>query len=130
MILLPVNIPVAIFGSTLVAFDVVFSRDALGEPAAAQEANRNIFGPIQPAGDKLIDLLPEGAQSSGAMIVHTAGVLTAADLSNNVDSGRQSFIRHAGEIWKVWGLQSWAPCAGPIQRYLLTKYVNINGNIT
>ena len=130
MILLPVNIPVAIFGSSITVFDVVFGRNTLGEPTRAQEANRTVFGPIQPAGDKLIALLPEGAQSDGAVVIHTAGVMSAADLANGSATGRQTFVRHAGEIWKVWGMQNWAPCAGQIQRYLATKYVNVDGNIT
>lgn len=119
---LPVGAAVRVFGLTMTAFDEVNSRNARGEGSRVTEADRRIYGVIQPAGDKLTALLPQGSQTAGAMVMHTSHPVTACDLSGTTGStGRQTYIRHAGEIWRVWGIQTWAPHTS-INRYLLTKH--------
>lgn len=119
---LPLGGAVRTFGSRVIAFDETNTRNARGEGSRTASANRQITGIIQPAGDKLTALLPQGARTDGAMVLHTSGSINACDLSGAVgSSGVQTYIRHAGEIWRVWGLQNWTPHS-PIKRYLLTKH--------
>lgn len=124
MIVLPLSPVLGVFGSTQTVFDRVHTRNARGEGSSTTEADRALFGVIQPAGDKLVKLVPEGAQSDGAMVLHTPDAsVAAADLTNRntTSTGRQTYVRHGGEVWKVWALQTWTPHTN-IRRFLLTKY--------
>lgn len=124
MIKLPVQLAHDIFASAVTAFDIVHERNLRGEGSKLVEADRPIVGVIQPAGDKTIALVPEGARSDGAMVLHSADLtIVAADLTQTASTGRQTYVRHVGEVWKVWGLQDWNPHTA-IRRYLMTKYVH------
>lgn len=128
MIVLPLNPVLNLFGSSVTVFDVVQGRDSDGIPIdATPSPDRNIFGIIQPAGDKDIRLLPEGQQSDGAYILHTPAPVFAADNVQGGESNRQTYVRHAGNIWKVWRIQKWNPHQR-IARYIITRYVNVNGD--
>lgn len=130
MLILPLHVTHNLLTHTVIAFDVVHGRDAAGRPTITQGTDYNITDAnAQPARYKDIQLLPEGAQSDGALVFHTRAPLKAADVSNGSSSGDQTYIRHNGDIWKVWGIQNWKPHS-PIGRYILTRYVNIDGTIT
>lgn len=130
MLILPIGVTHNLLTHTVQGFDVTHGRDASGRPAVTQGANYDIRDAnVQPASDKLIALLPEGAQADGALVMHTKRVLFSATNANGSTSGVQTYIRHNGDIWKVWGIQNWKPHA-VIGRYLLTRYVNVDGGIT
>lgn len=128
MIILPLSPAFSLFASKVVVFDVVQGRDSDGMPiVATPEADRNITGVIQPAGDDTIKLLPEGQQSDGAYILHTPSAIHAATNVQGAELERQTFIRHNGNIWKAWNVQNWLPHQ-KIARYIITRYVNTNGD--
>lgn len=130
MLILPLHVTHNLLTHTVQAFDVTFGRDASGRPTITQGANYPITDAnAQPAGDKLIALLPEGAQSNGVLVFHTRAPVKAADNANGSTNSVQTYVRHNGDIWKVWAIQNWKPHSA-IGRYLLTKYVNIDGSIT
>lgn len=54
---------------------------------------------------------------------------TAVGLAAMSVSGKQTYARHNGLLWKAWGLQNWAPHQ-TIARYILTQYHDTDGNIT
>lgn len=119
---LPISGALNVFGSRIQVFDETNTRNARGEGVRTVSVNRLIRGIIQPAGDKLTALLPQGSRTDGAVVLHTSAPVTACDLSGAVGaSGVQTYVRHAGEIWRVWGLQNWAPHSN-IKRYLCTKH--------
>lgn len=125
MILLPLGVPLALFGSTVTVFDIEHTRDVRGEGSQVRDPDRTLSGVVQPAGDKLTQLVPEGARSDGAMVLHSADpTIVAADLSAQGSTGRQTYMKHADEVWKVWALQDWRPHTA-IRRFLLTKYVGV-----
>jgi hypothetical protein len=129
MLILPLHVTHNLLSHAVVAFNVTHSRDASGRPVIVQGANFNITDAnVQPASDKLVALLPEGAQADGTLVMHTRAVLSEATNANGSTTGVQSYIRHNGDIWKVWGIQNWQPHA-VIGRYLLTRYVNVDGSI-
>jgi hypothetical protein len=129
MLILPLHVTHNLLSHTVVAFNVTHSRDASGRPVIVQGADYNITDAnVQPASDKLVALLPEGAQADGTLVMHTRTVLSEATNANGSTTGVQSYIRHNGDIWKVWGIQNWQPHA-VIGRYLLTRYVNVDGSI-
>lgn len=130
MLILPLHVTHNLLTHTVQAFDVVHSKDSAGRPVIAQGDDYPITDAnAQPARYKDIQLLPEGAQSDGALVFHTRAELKAADVRNGASSGVQTYVRHNGDIWKVWGTQNWKPHS-PIGRYILTRYVNIDGTIT
>lgn len=130
MLILPLHVTHNMLTHTVVGFDVTHGRDASGRPTIVQGSNFDIKDAnVQPASDKLIALLPEGAQADGTQVMHTRRVLFSATNANGSTSGVQTYIRHNGDIWKVWGIQNWRPHAR-IGRYLLTRYVNVDGSIT
>lgn len=130
MLILPLHVTHNLLTHTVQAFDVVHGKDAAGRPVITQGGDYDITDAnAQPARYKDIQLLPEGAQSDGALVFHTRTTLKAADVSNGASTGDQTYIRHNGDIWKVWGIQNWKPHSA-IGRYILTRYVNIDGTIT
>ena len=130
MLILPLHVTHNLLTHTVQAFDVTHGRDVSGRPTITQGADYAITDAnVQPAGDKLIALLPEGAMSNGAQVMHTRASIKAADVRNGQSFGVQTYIRHNGEIWKAWAIQNWKPHS-PIGRYILTKYVNVDGTIT
>jgi hypothetical protein len=129
MLILPIHVTHNLLTHTVVAFDVVHGRDVAGRPVITQGADYDIKDAnAQPARYNDIKLLPEGAQSDGALVFHTAMPIYAADVRNGVSIGNQTYIRHNGDIWKAWGIQNWKPHA-VIGRFLLTRYVNVDGSI-
>lgn len=130
MLILPLHVTHNLLTHTVAAFDVLHGRDVSGRPLITQEADYSITDAnAQPARYKDIQLLPEGAQSDGALVFHTRYPVKAADVVSGASTGDQTYIRHNGDIWKVWGTQNWKPHS-PIGRYILTRYVNIDGTIT
>ncbi len=114
----------------ITVFDVVFGRDAVtGRPTQAQEADRVVLMGLQPAGNKVIDLLPEGAQSEGLKVVHTTAAIFAADNFNGGMQGRQTFIRDGVDLWKINKLQDWSIHSN-IGKWYATRYVDESGTIT
>lgn len=43
-------------------------------------------------------------------------------------AGLQTYVRHAGEIWKAWGVGDWRPHQ-KIARYILQRYFDTDGKI-
>lgn len=130
MLILPLHVTHNLLTHTVQAFDVTHGRDASGRPVITQGANYAITDAnVQPASYKLIQLLPEGAQSDGALVMHTRKAISIADNANGSSTGVQTYIRMNGDIWKAWQVQNWKPHS-PIGRYILTKYVNVDGTIT
>lgn len=130
MLTLPIHVTHNILTHTVTAFDVTHSRDASGRPIISQGLDYGIADAnVQPAGDKLVALLPEGAQTDGALVMHTRAQLKVATNVNGSTSGVQTYIRSNGNVWKVWATQDWRPHAA-IGRYILTRYVNVDGGIT
>lgn len=130
MLILPLHVTHNLLTHTVAAFDVVHGRDASGRPTIVQGVDYSITDAnVQPAGDKLVALLPEGAQTDGAQVMHTTAPLKQATNVNGSTSGDQTYIRHNGDIWKVWAVQNWKPHA-KLGRYVLTRYVNVDGAIT
>ncbi len=109
----------------MTGFDVIYSRDTFGAQAASREPNRAFSGVIQPAGDNLTKLLPEGAQSDGAMVLHTASPISAATNTQDTENNTQTYIIQNGNYWKAWAVQDWQPHQ-KIARYLLTRYLNVD----
>lgn len=130
MLILPLHVTHNLLTHTVQAFDVTLGKDVSGRPTSVQGADYPITDAnVQPAGYKQIALLPEGARSDGVQVFHTRTQVKAADVRNGATNGVQTYIRHNDEIWKVWAIENWKPHSA-IGRYLLTKYVNIDGSIT
>lgn len=130
MLILPIHVTHNRLTHTVTAFNVTHGRDAYGRPAVVQGADYQITDAnVQPAGDELVKLLPEGAQKEGAVVMHTRATLYAAsNESGGTSTEAQSYIRHNGQIWKAWQVQNWAPHT-KIGRYILTRYVDADGTI-
>lgn len=125
---LPVRAVLNIFATPIICFDIT-SEKVKGRDVTNQDADRKIKGVIQPADNKAIALLPDGAESDGAQVLHTAAAVSAYDVTNNGEVKRQTYVRHAGEVWKLWRVQNWAIHTGNINRYILTKYRDVNNTI-
>lgn len=126
---LPVNAALNVFATAIVAFDITGERIS-GRWTPTQEPDRKIKGIIQPADDKTVALLPDGAESDGAQILHTSATVSAYDVTNDSEVDRQTYVRHAGEVWKLWKTQNWAlHTAGAINRYILTKYRDVDNTV-
>lgn len=129
MLILPIHLTHNLLTHTVNAFDVTLGRDAAGRPTITQGPDYDITDAnVQPANYRQIALLPEGAQSDGAQVFHTRAPVKAADNSNGSTNSVQTYIRHNGDLWKVWAIQNWKPHAS-IARYMLTRYVNVDGSI-
>lgn len=130
MLILPLHVTHNLLTHTVQAFDVTFGRDASGRPVIAQGADYAITDTnVQPARYKDVQLLPEGAQAEGALVMHTRAVISIAGNVNGATSGAQTYLRFNGDVWKAWSVQNWKPHS-PIGRYILTRYVNVDGTIT
>lgn len=129
MIPIPAHMVVNIFADQIPAFDVVHGRDTLGKATAAQEADRFISAVIQPLKDNQANLIPEGAQRDGAKLVHTRDAVSAASNNSGGSIPRQTYIRHGGEVWKLWAVNNWTPHTD-IAYCVATRYLDSNGLIT
>lgn len=123
--ILPVRAAHNLFTTSIIAYDVTSAR-VKGRAVNTAEPDRKISGTIQPANDKTVSLLPEGAESDGAQLLHTDAAISFYDVKATGGINRQTYIRHAGEIWKAWSVQNWSIHSGGINRYILTKYRNVN----
>lgn len=114
----------------ITVFDVVNTRDPVtGRPVQTQEADRVVLMGLQPAGNKVIQLLPEGAQAEGLKVVHTTAAVFAADNFNGGTETRQTYIRDGQDLWKINKLQDWR-LHSTIGKWYATKYVDESGTIT
>ena len=130
MLILPLHVTHNLLTHTVTAFNVTHGRDASGRPQIVQGSDFNISDAnVQPAGDDTVALLPDGAQTDGALVMHTRELIRIATNVNGSVNGVQTYIRFNGNIWKAWAAQDWAPHA-VIKRYILTRYVNVDGGIT
>jgi hypothetical protein len=116
MISLPINAAHDLFASPLTVYDETNTRNARGEGSRTVAPARTIAGVIQPAGDRALRLLPQGASPDGAMVMHTAGTIHTGEGST------QTYLQHAGQVWRVWAIQAWGPHSD-IRRYLCTRHV-------
>lgn len=121
MLRLPIHVTHAVLSHLETMFDVVYSRNAMGVPVAAVEADRREVVNLQPAGDELLALLPEGAQTDGAKVMHTVAPVYVATNGQ----GRQTYVRHGGQVWKAHAVQNWQPHSR-IGRWLLTRHLDVN----
>ncbi|MPW31954.1 hypothetical protein F9L16_23655 [Agarivorans sp. B2Z047] len=122
---LPVRIANNLFATRVVAFDITGVRDK-GRWMSTQEPDRFIKATIQPAGDKIATLNLDGAESDGALIMHTDAAVYAHDVTNNKEEPNQTYIRHAGDVWKLWKTQNWEIHTGGINRYILTRHRDVD----
>jgi hypothetical protein len=129
MLILPLYVTHQLLSHPVAVFDVVYSRDQYGASQLLQEDDRTIRAGVQPAGDKLISILPEGATATGVVVVHTDATVSAATNFNGGIVPRQTYVRHNGDLWKLHALQIWAP-HNKINRYLGVRFVDVDGAIT
>lgn len=115
MISLPLGVPMSLFASALTVYDETNTRNARGEGSRTVSESRTISGVIQPAGDRALRLLPQGAVPDGAMVLHTAAPVHTGE------GATQTYLQHAGQVWRVWAVQAWAPHT-TIGRYLCTRH--------
>lgn len=93
---------IGIFGRIITVYDTV-ETTVNHRPVKTAEADRNIFGAIQPAGDRDLQILPEGDRTKGAIAVHTKADLSIADSGAN----RETYIRHLGKVYRVRAVAPW-----------------------
>lgn len=122
MLLLPLHVTHNLLTHVEQVFEVTYGRDAEGASTAVQGADHAVSMNLQPAGPKLVALLPEGAQGDGAKVMHTSAPIYVAD---NDGTGMQTYVRHGGEVWKVNQVENWQPHS-PIGRWLLTRHLDIS----
>lgn len=129
MIILPLHVTHNILTHPVQAFDVSHLVDARGRHSVVQGADYTITDAnVQPAGYRVLAMLPEGAQADGVQVMHTRADIKEATNVNGSTSGVQTYIRHNGDIWKATSLENWKPHS-VIGRFLLTRYVNVDGGI-
>jgi hypothetical protein len=128
MLRLPLHVTHNLLRGPVTVFDVEYARDVLGKSTIEQEADHTIMAGLQPAGDDIIALLPEGAQSDGAKVLHTTSPVFMATNVHGGLIGRQTFVRHGGQLWKTWRTQDWSDHS-PIGRWILVRYVDVTGAI-
>ena len=129
MLILPLQVTHGMLSHPIVGFDVVWSRNARGEPSEVQEADRTFVGNLQPAKYKDVKLIPEGAQAGGVLVLHAA--ITEISMAGNRNGGqdnRQTYVRSNGDVWKVSSRQNWNPHS-QIGKWLLTRYVDVSGAV-
>jgi hypothetical protein len=129
MLRLPLHVTHNLLRGPVTVFDVTYTLDVLGVTTLTQEADRIIMAGLQPAGDEIIALLPEGAQADGAKVLHTTAVMHAATNRNGAIGDRQTYVRHGGGLWRVWRSQDWSDHS-PIGKMYLTKFIDVTGVIT
>lgn len=106
---------IGIFGRTIAVYDIaetVVNHRAIKTPGA----DYNIFGVIQPAGERDLQILPEGDRTSGAIVVHTKDDLKIADSGSTAES----YVRHRGKVYRVRALAPWDD--QEFRRYVATTW--------
>lgn len=125
---LPVHLANNIFKTSWTAYDETATR-IKGRAVRVQEPDRIVVGTIQPAGNKQQTMLPDGANSDGALSIFTNEALYSYDATQNAEIQRQTFVRFEGEVWKIHVVQNWQiHIQTNINKYLATKYVNVDDN--
>lgn len=125
---LPVHIANNIFKTNVTVYDEIVTR-AKGQQVTVKEDNRTISATIQPAGDKAQAMLPDGAIQDGVVSIFTSSTLSSYNATQSSEEQRQTFVLYAGETWKVHVVQNWAlHMQSNINKYLATKYLNVNDN--
>lgn len=129
MLVLPVQVTHNILAHGVVGFDAHHGRDSRGRPVIDQGPDYSIGdASLQPASDEVVSMLPAGAQIEGAMLMYTRHPVKIASNVNGSVVGDQTYVRMNGEVWKAWTVQDWNPRT-TIGRYVLTRYVNIDGTV-
>lgn len=100
---------------------VEYTRDSEGQAVANIRSETVMTGNMQPAGPTLQKLLPEGAETDGAKVLHTTDPVYVATNGR----GLQTYIRHRGRLWKANAVEDWGDFS-PIGRWMLTRHVDIN----
>lgn len=100
------NVPVlpviSILGRKIAVYDTV-ETIVNGRGKKTPEADRNIFGVIQPAVTRDLEILPEGDRTKGAITIHTKSILYIADAGTD----RETYVRYRGKIYRVAGEGQW-----------------------
>lgn len=99
---LPVAQAISILGRSIVVFDTVETVVG-GRSTKTPEADRNIFGTIQPTATRDLEILPEGDRTKGAITVHTREQLSIADSGTD----RETYIRYYGKVYRVSAEGPW-----------------------
>jgi hypothetical protein len=118
---LPLQVTHNLLKHPVTVFEVVYGRNGEGEAQPAVGPDTTISANVQPAGYRVLQLLPEGAQTEGAMVMHTDAPIYVADNGQP----RQTYVRHAGQIWKATSVENWTPHSR-IGRWILTRHLDIN----
>lgn len=121
MLKLPLHVTHNLLKHSVTVFEVVYGRNSEGEAQAAVGPDTTISANVQPAGYRQLQLLPEGAQTEGAMVMHTDAPIYVADNGQP----RQTYVRHVGQIWKATAVENWNPHSS-IGRWILTRHLDIN----
>lgn len=121
MLKLPLHVTHNLLKHPITVFVVVYGRNSEGEATATQLEDYVIQGNLQPAGYRQLQLLPEGAQTEGAKVLHTDLPIYVSDNGQ----GMQTYIRHGGQVWKVHAVEDWSPHA-TIGRWLATRHLDVN----
>jgi hypothetical protein len=111
----PVLPAISIFGKIHQAYDVT-SSTANHRQTGTPGADYDVFGPIQPARPKDLEILPEGDRTSAAVTLHTKSELFIADAGTD----KQTFIKYQGKVWRVAAVGDWD--AQGFRRYVATSY--------
>lgn len=123
MLRLPLHVTHSLLTHPIDAYDIVHGRDAEGEALPSVQINRPLKGNMQPAGYQTVQLLPEGLQSDGAMVLHTDDPVYIADNGQ----GRQTYVRQGGQEWRAVRVEDWS-VHSPINRYVLVRRLALEGS--
>ena len=121
---LPLAAGANLFSQPITAYDEVFSL-VNGRAQTVTEPDRTIYGVIQTRGDKRVTLGSDGALSDGGLLLHTTHTVSAADVSQEGTTNRQTYVKYRGEVWKLFELANWKDKAQNYNKYRLTKYTKI-----
>jgi hypothetical protein len=122
---LPVNQAAYFFSQPITAYETTGTR-VNGKEVRVVAADRTIYGVIQPADPKEIELYSDGALSSGSLILHTTYPVSAYDVGQSGQVTSQTYVRYKGETWKLWKIANWDDKTFGFNRYLMEKYKNID----
>jgi hypothetical protein len=114
-----VNVPVlpviSILGRKIVVYDTV-ETVVNGRSSKAPEADRDIFGVIQPTATRDLEILPEGDRTKGAITIHTKAELSIADSGTD----RETYVRYRGKVYRVAGEGPWGDHG--FRKYIATTW--------
>lgn len=122
---LPLKRVVNIFGQQITIYDETITLGNDGRGSTVTSADRIIFGTIQPANYKQINITHKGALSEGDMLLSTDAIIYAYDSTQTTEQNMQTFVRYVGDIWKVIQLGEWADKNQGINHYGMTRYQDL-----